>query len=180
MNDELLKILEVIAILLSPLMAWVVTVFYQNRAEKRKSKRDLFLVLMAKRKSYPPPMEFVDALNKIDVVFQSNKRVRQSAKEYISSLTADGIASGLSNSMLLDMLSDMANVLGYKDLRQTQIDRFYSPTYLSNQLHNQESFWEEYLRVLFYSKSLASEFFEDEMKKRKKDKGIQDDSPQTG
>jgi hypothetical protein len=169
---------EIVAVLLSPLIAWVVTIWYQNRSEKRKAKRDLFLVLMAKRKTYPPPMEFVDALNKIEVVFQDNKKVRQSARDYISSLTEDGISSGLSNSMLLDMLSDMANVLGYKDLRQTQIDRFYSPNYLSNQQSNQDTFWQEYIRILFYSKSLAEGFSPQEMERRRKEKGLdENDNP---
>lgn len=157
---------EIIAILLSPLLAWMVTILYQNRAEKRKAKRDLFMVLMAKRKTNPPPIEFVDALNKIDVVFQENKNVRAAAKSYLDSLYEHSILQGTSNSYLLDMLSEMANVLGYKNLRQTEIDRFYSPKYYGNQLNNQEIFWEEYIRVLQHSKSLAEGFSDEEMIRR--------------
>lgn len=167
MSDELLKKLpEVAAILLSPLLAWIVTILYQNRAEKRKAKRDLFMVLMAKRHSSPPPVEFIDALNKIDVVFQNNKRVRAAWKEYLDSLHEKSHRFSSSNSFLLDLLSEVANVCGYKNLKQTEIDRFYNPKYLGNQLRNQELFWQEYLRVLDYSKSLAEGFSEEEMKRR--------------
>lgn len=157
---------EIIAILLSPLVAWVITILYQNRAEKRKAKRDLFLTLMAKRKTRPPPVEFIDAFNKIDVVFQENKSVRFAARAYLDSLTDEGILTGMSNSSLLDLLSEMANVLRYKNLRQTEIDRFYNPRYLANQTQNQDIFWDEYIRVLQYSKSLGDRFSKKEMRKR--------------
>ena len=168
MKQFLLDYGELIAVFLSPVFVVIVTIFYQNRKEKLKAKQDLFLTLMAKRKSYPPPIEFVDALNKIDVVFQHDRKVRIASRAFVDSLTPQGIQTGLSNSYLLDMLSEMAESLGYTHLRQTEIDKFYTPQYYNNQTINQEVFWQEYIRVLDHSKNLGTGFSKKEMKKRRK------------
>lgn len=166
--------MEIVAILLSPLIAWIVTILYQNRAEKRKSKRDLFFILMAKRRSNPPPIEYVDALNKIDVVFQNNKRVRRAWKEYFDALHPDSQHFQNSNAYKLDLLSEMASVLGYKDLKQTEIDRFYSPQYFGDQQETQNQIATEYLRVMKHSKNVAEPFSQEEMKQRYPPDGIPD------
>lgn len=59
------------------------------------------------------------------------------------------------------MLSEMANSLGYKDLKQTEIDRFYSPKQFVNVQNTQDLLVSEALRVLSHLKSNA-EFFTDE------------------
>ena len=62
------------------------------------------MVLMAKRHSNPPPIEFVDALNKIDVVFQNNAKIRNAWKDYLESLYEKNHKYPNSNSYLLDLL----------------------------------------------------------------------------
>lgn len=160
---------EIFAILLSPLLAWIVTILYQNRAEKRKAKRDLFMVIMAKRRSSPPAIELVDALNKIDVVFQNNKKVRLAWREYFLSLHEENWQFANSNSFLLDLLSEMASVLGYKHLRQTEIDRVYSPRYYNDLRLGSQALYNEQLRVLKHSKNTAEGFSDEEIKKREED-----------
>jgi hypothetical protein len=162
---------DIIAILLSPLLAWIVTILYQNRAEKRKAKRDLFLIIMAKRRTTPPAIELVDALNKIDVVFQNNPKVRAAWREYFLSLHQENWQFENSNSFLLDLLSEMASVLGYKHLRQTEIDRVYSPRYYSDIRHGQQLLFDEQFRVLRHSKNTAEGFSDEEMEKRNNQKG---------
>ena len=163
---------SLIAILLSPLLAWIVTIWYQNRAEKRKAKRDLFLILMAKRRTNPPPIEYVDALNKIDVVFQNNKKVRLAWKGYFDALHPKSQHFPNSNSYKLDLLSEMASVLGYKNLKQTEIDRFYSPQYFEDTHKIQQVFWKEHIRFLQYSKNVVESYSLEEMKKRYPPDGI--------
>lgn len=121
---------------------------------------------MAKRKTSPPPIEYVDALNKIDVVFQKNKQVRRAWKEYFDALHPDSQHFANSNSYKLDLLSEMANVLGYKNLKQTEIDRFYSPQYFADTQKTQDTFWRENIRVLQHSKNVSEGFSDEEMKKR--------------
>ena len=58
--------------------------------------------------------------------------------------------------------------LGYKNLKQTEIDRFYSPKYFGSQMSRQEVIFQENLRVLMHSKSLAEGFSEEEYKEHQK------------
>ena len=61
------------------------------------------------------------------VVFQDNKRVRHAWRDYLDSLNQKSAHFDNQNSYKLDLLSEMAEALGYKQLKQTEIDRFYSP-----------------------------------------------------
>ena len=80
------------------------------------------------------------------------------------------------NSYKLDLLSEMAEALGYKQLKQTEIDRFYSPMYFSSQQSRQEILYNETLRVLMRSKSEAETLSDEEYKIRKQ-RILGDDDP---
>lgn len=69
-------IVNVAGLFAAPLVAWYITIRYQERKVKEQQKSDLFLTLMAHRKKNPPAIEWVNALNQIDVVFQDNVKVR--------------------------------------------------------------------------------------------------------
>lgn len=51
----------------------------------------------------------------------------------------------------------MAMALGYKNLKQTEIDRFYSPKYFGSQMSRQEILFQENLRVLMHSKNCSED-----------------------
>ena len=139
----------------------------------RKAKKDaqlrVFLTLMADRKSTPITKEWVDALNTIDVVFQENKKVRHAWREYLDSLNEKSPHFDSSNSFRLDLLSEMAVSLGYKNLKQTEIDRFYSPKYFGSQMSRQEILFQENLRILTRSKSCAESFTDEEYEQHYKE-----------
>lgn len=74
-----------------------------------------------------------------------------------------------SNSFRLDLLSEMAVSLGYKNLKQTEIDRFYSPKYFGSQMSRQEILFQENLRILTRSKSCAESFTDEEYEQHYKE-----------
>jgi hypothetical protein len=164
--NNLLTYINIVAVALSPVIAVIVTLLYQQRKEKRQVKFDLFLTLMANRKKYPPSQQWVDSLNKIDVVFQNNKKVRGCWRAYYDSLHPKSQHSDMANSFLLDLLSEIALDLGYKNLKQTEIDKFYSPQFFGNQVANQEIVFQEFLRVLLRSKSFSEAFSEEEVQSK--------------
>ncbi len=73
----LMDIINIIAVIVGPIAAVGVTLWWQQRKEHRDAKLRLFLTLMAKRRTYPPTIEWVDALNVIDVVFADTPQVVQ-------------------------------------------------------------------------------------------------------
>ena len=116
---------------------------------------------MANRKA-TPNKEWVDALNTIDIVFQDDKKVRRAWREYYDSLDETSQYNKETNAFKLDLLSEMAQSLGYKDLKQTEIDRFYSPKYFSQIQDTHNLLARESLRVLSHSKSNGEAFTEEE------------------
>lgn len=158
----ILSICQIIAVAIVPLIVWVLGNLWQQKKSKEEAKMSLFLTLMANRKSVVITKEWVDALNQIDVVFQDNKKVRKAWREYFDSLDEKSQYNKDRESFLLDLLSEMANALGYKDLRQTEIARFYNPQAFSNQQQIVNLLNKELIRVLSHSKNNAEGFTEDE------------------
>lgn len=145
-----MEIVTIIAIVTGPLFAVVITLLWQQRKEKRDSKERLFLTLMVHRRTFPPPIEWVNALNVIDVVFAEHSQVVQLWHEYYASLAnppANENYQQREHTYLL-MLSAMARVLGYRRLEQTDIDKFYAPKVHGDQLAMNYKCQAEFLRVL--------------------------------
>lgn len=165
----LIGIGQILAVAIIPIIIWFGGIKYQNRKAKRDAQLNLFLTLMANRKANPITREWVDALNTIDVVFQENYKVRHAWREYLDSLNAQSPHFQNNNAFLLDLLSEMALALAYKNLKQTEIDRFYSPTYLGSQMSRQEILFQENLRVLMHSKSTSESFSDEEYEKHHTD-----------
>ena len=154
---------QIIAVAIIPIIVWILGIKYQDRKAKKDAQLRVFLTLMADRKSNP----ITNALNIIDVVFQDNKKVRHAWREYLDSLNEKSPQFESSNSFRLDLLSEMAMALGYKNLKQTEIDRFYSPKYFGSQMSRQEIIFRENLRVLMHSKNFAEGFSDKEFEDHK-------------
>ncbi|MGN7812705.1 MULTISPECIES: DUF6680 family protein [Flavobacterium] len=152
---------ELISITLIPFILWFIGIKFQDRKSKQDAKLKLFLSLMANRKA-TPTREWADSLNLIDIIFQDDKKVRNAWLDYFNSLHPKSPHSGKSNAFLLDLLSEIANNLNYKNLKQTEIDRFYSPQHFGNIESTQDILLKEQIRVLMRSKAYGVEMTEDE------------------
>lgn len=146
------------SIVLVPIGIYVHTKWSQDRKTRRQSQHDLFLRLMTYRKTSVDPREWINALNQIDVVFQDSSRIRQLWRDYFDSLHPKSQHFENRNSFMLDLLSEMANYLGYKSIKQTEIDRFYSPVLFNNSYALTDLTQTENLRVLLHSKALGSPY----------------------
>lgn len=146
----LIGIGQILAVAIIPIIVWVLGIKYQDRRTKKEAQLNLFLTLMANRKSNPITKEWIDALNTIDVVFQDNMKVRHAWREYLDSLNNKSPHFETSNSFLLDLLSEMSMAVGYGNLKQTEIDRFYLPVYFSNQLKANEDLTQSFQKTLNY------------------------------
>jgi hypothetical protein len=129
--------IEIIAIVLSPVVAVVVTLIYQRVSEKRKEKFTIYFTLMSNRGYLPPNVQFVNALNVIDVVFYNQKNIVKHWHEYRDELHKHPFVVENANRKLLDLLKAISKYLGYPDIEQTSIDQFYLPkVYLDNAYQN--------------------------------------------
>lgn len=156
---------ELISISLIPPIIWFIGIRFQNRKEKRDAQINLFLGLMTTRGSVPPSQIWFDNLNQIDVVFQKDKKVRAAWRAYYDSLHPKSQHFDNQSAFQLDLLSEIANVLGYNELKQTEIQRFYSPRVHNYTSARQSALVDENLRVLMHSKSTNEPWSEDELKR---------------
>lgn len=115
-----------LAIFLGPLVAVAITLRYQSWKDKRDARQRLFLTLMAERKGVMPTYQVTQALNTIDVVFAGKPRVLRRWHSYYTLLDQPTVGASQTHAWL-DLLSEMARELGYKDLQQTDLDKFYLP-----------------------------------------------------
>lgn len=164
----LLSVVQIVSVAAVPFIIWYIGVKYQDRKAKKQAQLNLFLTLMANRKANPITKDWVDALNCIDVVFQDKKKVRSAWREYLDSLNEKSAHFESENAYKLDLLSEIAESLGYSQLKQTEIDRFYNPVFFGTQQKRQEMLYSELLRVLMHSKSEAESFSEAEYEENKK------------
>lgn len=155
-----MEIINIVAIIISPIIAVSITWWYQNRKEKRDEKIRLFFKLFSHRKAFPPSPDLVEALNSIEVVFHDSKIVVDRWHEYYEMLRVqnpDTAHIARQNKKYLDLLTDIAVNVGYL-FRQTTIDDyFYAPNYQLNQAQDEIKIRQELLRVLQKTDSLLVE-----------------------
>ena len=144
-----IQIINIIAIIVGPVFAVSITIWYQKKESLRLQKYQLFKTLMRCRKDFQfINQDWVDSLNLIDVVFHNNKQVVDSWHTYQELLGRVERDASEENRKYLDLLHLLAQDLGYNNIRQTDIDRFYQPAALEQQKHLENALKEEQLAFL--------------------------------
>lgn len=145
-----------IAIILGPVVGVAFTLWSQRRKEQQDAKHRLFSTLMAHRRTRPPAYDWVVALNLIDVVFARHRSVVSLWHEYYDLLCQDPVNWHLADAKYLDLMSSMAKLLGYEELKQTDISKFYSPQAFGDQHQLATETQQELLRVLKNTKHVLA------------------------
>jgi hypothetical protein len=143
-----IQTMSIIAMILGPIVAVLISLGLQRCKEKRDTKQRIFLTLMAHRKSNPPPFALVEVLNTLDVVFADNPKVTRLWHEYFDLLNTRPPNPQLWEPKYIDLLSEIAQSLGYKNLKQTDIGKFYTPQIYGTQAEMNDKVQKEFLRVL--------------------------------
>lgn len=147
------EIMNIVAVIIGPISAVIITLIYQNLKEKRDIKHRAFLTLMAHRKSIPPNRTMVQYLNTLDVVFSKNQTIVDLWHKYFDLLSQPPRQER--EHVWLELLSAIAKDLNYPKIKQTDLDKFYFPEPYWNQLEFSQKFQRELLRVLENTASLV-------------------------
>ena len=147
-----MKTANIIAILLSPLIAILITTWLQDRKEKKKQKYVIFGSLMSTRHQIVSD-EIVRSLNMIDVVFYNRKKVRDLWHEYYEMLNNEGLNNPMGwkqrDAKRLDLIHEIANDVGLgKTITHLDVDRVYMPVGISEANMTARQIGSELLRVL--------------------------------
>jgi hypothetical protein len=145
-------IISIIAILLSPVIAVLVTLFWQTKNAAINQKRKVFEILMANRHAIFAEFS-VRAFNMIDTVFYKDDSVRKLWHELFGMLNNQGLDNpngwGERAKKNLELLTEMAKVLKYGNkITHLDVDRVYNPTGLYEAKERGDQISKELLRVL--------------------------------
>ncbi|HEY2581637.1 MAG TPA: DUF6680 family protein [Mucilaginibacter sp.] len=143
-----MEIINVLAILFSPLIAVGVTLWYQKRSEIIRTKKDIFFTIMKNRNSIYVPNDYVQALNSIDFIFNDDEKIKNLWAEYYANLNSKNPDFAARGHLYIDLLSAIASHLGYSNLTQTQIDKYYTPQLHGDEVAMNGEIRAELLRVL--------------------------------
>ena len=118
--------LTILALIIGPILAVQIQKFIEWRGEQKKRKKLTFFTLMATRAAKLSP-QHVEALNRIDIDFYDNDKVKQSWKTLLDNFehcpqdvndlnysTLIKQWSDKSEDLLIDLLYEMAISLNYK------------------------------------------------------------------
>lgn len=149
-----MHIINIFAILLGPIIAVGITLWYQSRKQKKDIQYGVFFNLMAHRKNYIHP-DRVNALNTIDIVFHKNEKILKLWHEYFEMLCKEKPNENefkLAENKYLDLLLEIARELKLKKITQTDIDKFFTPKGQIEKEELQINLQREMLRIMQNSK----------------------------
>jgi hypothetical protein len=121
------EVIAIIAIAFGPFSAVLVSMWIQKRQRTKDTQMQVFLALMANRKAFPIEKDFVRALNLIDVVFAKESAITQKWHRYYDLLGMKPRQMDVEGHTYIELLSAIALHLGYDNIQQTDIDKFYLP-----------------------------------------------------
>ena len=129
-NIDLIDVISILAVIISPIIVLVL----QRKSDKRRERYEVFQTLYRNRVFYWSTLESVNALNSIDVVFYECRNVTESWKRYYDYLVVDGGKdSSIIMSLQNDILSEMAKSLNYQMLSVDGIHIPYHPVSLDQE-----------------------------------------------
>lgn len=100
---------------------------WQSKKDKKTNKKTILATLMAYRGVGAAEHDWIKALNMIDIYFYGNEKVIHLRREYFKHLYRPLYDTGAHARILLDLLSEMAKDIGYRNLKQSDITDYYFP-----------------------------------------------------
>lgn len=113
---------------------------YQRQMEIRKEKRAILQVLMMYRNVGAHELDWIKALNAVDLVFHDNPSVIEKYHKYLALIEPNVYKSGAHVQCFVELLYSMGQCTGYRNLTEDNIRKTYSPEGLA--LHYPRTFEE--------------------------------------
>ena len=129
--------------------------------QKDDSKRNLFLSLFSLRGN-PVHYDFVKGLNQIDIVFSDSPTVLNEWHVHYNSLNTMNLVDEETvwERQRVNLLSVMAESLGYPHIRQTELLQHYTPVGHSNWLKDEHDFRQAQLTFFRSNAAMAQRLME--------------------
>jgi hypothetical protein len=125
-------IIPLIASLIGAIIGAVMAFRYQRKIEILREKRGLMQMLMAYRSIGAVEVDWIKALNMIDIVFHNSKRVKELLRKYMYYTDISRFHTGEHAKVLVELIYEMGQLCGYTDLKESDIRDSYNPRALNH------------------------------------------------
>ncbi len=133
-------IVNIIAIIISPIIATLITLYISKRNEIRNEKLRILRILMVTRMNRAC-IDYANALNLIDVVFYNSKKVRQAYKELLEMYYKENVSDNEANIKNLKLIESIIEDIGYsKKINWNEVSIPYSPKWYFQELEKNEEY----------------------------------------
>lgn len=127
-----LQLITVFGTVTAPIIAVLITIWYQRRQANTDAKTSIFMDLVSFRYYQPIPWQFFVALNRIDVVFHKQESICRLYHEYYDLINKDLSQASEADWTRIDekkvaLITAIARHLGYKQIDQIYLQRYYQP-----------------------------------------------------
>jgi len=128
--DYTLLMTEASKIFAGAVLGTLVTTWYKNKNDKRKERKELFVRLVAAKGYMRLPQRVIDDINMIEIIFRGEKKVIEKYRTYYADLCTpvEQINHDKTAADLWDLLREMGNCVGYKNLDNNTLHQGYLPT----------------------------------------------------
>lgn len=127
----------IVSAILSGVFATIITLWWQNKSEKTKVRREIFTTLMAYRYNISHT-ESVKALNCVQAVFYDCENVKQAWIKFKNAADKQPFSKQNLEDAHITLLEEIAKVLKYKNINWQEIKDFYYPERLAQELNDTE------------------------------------------
>lgn len=128
----------IVSAILSGIFATVITLWWQNKSEKTKMRREIFTTLMAYRFKIAHA-ESVKALNCVQAVFYDCENVMQAWLKFKDAADKQPFSKQGLEDAHITLLEEIAKVLNYKHINWQNIKSYYYPERLAQELDDTET-----------------------------------------
>lgn len=131
-------IVNIIAIIISPIIATLITLYISKKNEIRNEKLKILRVLMVTRLNRAC-LEYANALNLIDIIFYNSRNVRQSYKELLEMYNKGNVSDTEFSTKNLKLIESIIKDIGYsKKINWDEISLPYAPQWYFRDLEKNE------------------------------------------
>ncbi len=124
MDEKILIVVEVFAILLSPVVALWVGEIIRKRNRKEEEKYEVLKKLIAFRYQLHSP-EFLSALNSIVLIFHENVKLKEMVKN-LHHAYINGEKQKIIDQKIVELIFEICKVTGY-DVEEYEITNLFQP-----------------------------------------------------
>jgi hypothetical protein len=125
-------LIPLVAATLGAIIGAVLAFRYQRKIEIQRDKRGLMQMLMAHRTIGAVELDWVKALNMVDIVFHNNKEIKRLLRSYMHHTDTARFANGHHQEVLVQLLVEIGKECGYTEITESDIRDGYNPISLQH------------------------------------------------